>query len=145
MYDLLGVLPLCISKMWKTYWGSPSRKLSQQKPASRSPWLHFWSCRMVNLAPFRAKCFHAEFISLAIAGMSTRTSDLLKECDTARKWGLELQEELRAVSAEVLMTRYHCSTKDRSLCDTLQPIGFDVGFSVENVSFCTGCFVFVLN
>lgn len=52
----------------------------------------------------------------------------------ARKLSVELQEELRDISGEVLVTRYQCSVKDRSLCDTLQPIGFDVMFSVKNVS-----------
>lgn len=70
----------------------------------------------------------------AVAAISTQTSDLLKGCEVARKIGAELQEELRDISGQVLMMRYQCSLRDRRLCDTLQPIGFNVVFSVKDVS-----------
>lgn len=66
--------------------------------------------------------------------MSSQTWDLLQGCEEARKIGSELQLELRDIFSQVLTARYQCTLKDRSLCDTLQPIGFDVVFTVKNVS-----------
>lgn len=84
---------------------------------------------------FHTKCSHYSFFPLAaVTVMSTQTSDLLKACETARKIRAELQEELRDVSGQVLMMRYQCSVRDRRLCETLQPIGFNVVFAVRNVS-----------
>lgn len=66
--------------------------------------------------------------------MSTQTSNLLEGCDIAKKIRADLQDELKDISGQVLMMRYQCSLKDRRLCDTLQPTGFNVVFSVKSVS-----------
>lgn len=66
--------------------------------------------------------------------MSTQTSDVLKACELAKKMRVELREELKDIFSQLLIAKYQCTAKDRSLCDTLQPIGFDVVFSVDNVS-----------
>lgn len=67
--------------------------------------------------------------------ISERTSHLLtQECQKALGLEEELRKELKELETDVISMRYQCSIKDRSLCDTLQPIGFQVVFTVKNVS-----------
>lgn len=81
-----------------------------------------------------SKCFHSSIRLTAVTAISLQTSDLLKCCELANGMILELQQELKDIFSQVLVTRYQCTVKDKSLCDTLQPTGLDVVFSVKNVS-----------
>lgn len=61
-------------------------------------------------------------------------SDLLKDCSSARNSEIFLQEKLNTLTRQLTLARYQCFPKDRNLCDTLQPVGFEVNFFATNVS-----------
>lgn len=79
------------------------------------------------------------------------TSDLLKECASAKQLEIDLQENLNALSRQLMLARYQCFPKDRNLCDTLQPVGLEVAFFITNVcraflqKQCSGPFYFTDN
>ncbi|XP_018569724.1 prominin-2, partial [Anoplophora glabripennis] len=66
--------------------------------------------------------------------LTSLVSDILSECASARIAGSMLQEQLVEISRQLTVARQQCSTKDRTLCYTLQHSGFDVAFSVDNIT-----------
>ncbi|KAJ8939545.1 hypothetical protein NQ318_011329, partial [Aromia moschata] len=75
-----------------------------------------------------------EDLKISAAKVTALVSDLLSDCIAARTAASLLQDQLREIARQLAVAKQQCSTKDRALCYTLQYSGFDVSFSVDNVS-----------
>nr|CAH7736648.1 unnamed protein product [Callosobruchus chinensis] len=56
------------------------------------------------------------------------------DCRAAKLSGEMLQDQLSDISRQLTVARQQCAAKDRALCFTLQYSGYDVTFTLENIT-----------
>ncbi|VEN63167.1 unnamed protein product [Callosobruchus maculatus] len=81
-----------------------------------------------------AVLFNLEDLKMSAAKISTIVADLMIDCRSAKLSGEMLQDQLTEISGQLTVARQQCATKDRALCYTLQYSGYDVTFTLENIT-----------
>ncbi|KAJ8922086.1 hypothetical protein NQ315_008727 [Exocentrus adspersus] len=79
---------------------------------------------LLELEDLKASTFH----------VTSLITEILNECSAARVAASVLQDQLADISRQLTVVRQQCGVKDRALCYTLQQSGFDVAFSVDNLT-----------
>ncbi|XP_050514518.1 prominin-1 isoform X4 [Diabrotica virgifera virgifera] len=75
-----------------------------------------------------------EELKLSSYKVTSLVSALLEDCAAAKIAGVILQEKLNEISLQLTIARQQCDLKDRTLCYTLQHSGFEVSFSMDNLT-----------
>nr|CAH7736647.1 unnamed protein product [Callosobruchus chinensis] len=78
--------------------------------------------------------FNLEDLKISAAKISTIVADLMIDCRAAKLSGEMLQDQLSDISRQLTVARQQCAAKDRALCFTLQYSGYDVTFTLENIT-----------
>ncbi|CAH1126018.1 unnamed protein product [Ceutorhynchus assimilis] len=66
--------------------------------------------------------------------VSSIVSDLLGECETAKKAGKALQDEIQEMTRQLVAIQQQCTANDRPLCFTIQFSGFDITLPLNNLT-----------
>ncbi|CAH1989973.1 unnamed protein product [Acanthoscelides obtectus] len=78
--------------------------------------------------------FNLEDLKISAAKIAAIVADLMIDCGATKLAGEVLQEQLSDISRQLTVVRQQCTMKDRTLCYTLQYSGYDVTFTLENIT-----------
>ncbi|XP_057652213.1 prominin-1 isoform X2 [Diorhabda carinulata] len=73
-------------------------------------------------------------LRLITSKVTSSVSDVLLDCENAKNATNILREKLDEISHQINVAIQRCNSKDRNVCYTLQNTGFEVIFTVQNIT-----------